>query len=67
MTTNRGTNHFANFSYALRYYEEYGYNEQEIRDKIDNKEINIGRPTITENQFTYCDSSGRYFIIERNV
>ena len=63
MKTITGTNHFSSFSHAVSYYKNYGISEAEVRQKIQNKEIFVGRPVAKPWQKILINKEeGRYFI-----
>lgn len=60
MKTITGTNHFSSYYRAATY---YGLPSKEVLEKIQNKEIVIGKPEIKEGQKLYLNKEeGRYFI-----
>lgn len=62
-TTRIGTPYFESDVAAVRYYKDYGFSASEVKDKVDGKEIYIGKPVITAGQTLILDrSEGRYFI-----
>ena len=65
LQTTWGTSHFVDFASALRYYQqqEFGVTVADIKNKIKEKSISIGRPEIKENQTAFINhSEGRWFI-----
>ena len=60
----RGTNHFKSFDAALRYYKDYGFDKEKIQQKINEKEIIIGKPKIKKGELFIHKEEGRYFIKE---
>ena len=59
-----GTSYFKDLKSAISYYS-YGFNAQQVQDKIDNNEIKIGKPATQKNQkLILIDSGTRYAIIE---
>ena len=59
-----GTSYFKDLQSAISYYS-YGFNAQQVQNKINNNEINIGKPTIHKNQkLMLIDNCTRYAIIE---
>lgn len=63
MKTTTGTNHFSSFYKAAAYYAPYGLTSEDVFQKIQNKEIFVGKPEIKEGQKLYLNKEeGRYFI-----
>lgn len=60
-----GTNHFATYGQAGAYYFNQGYSFEESREKIRNKEIEVGKPQIKEGESLSIDKDGRYWIEEK--
>jgi len=61
--TKIGTDHFASRLAAIRYYEVYGIEENEVIEKIANKEITIGEPTgLQPNAVAKLDKDRRYYL-----
>ncbi len=59
-----GTSYFKDLTSAISYYS-YGFNSQQVQNKIDNNEIKIGKPTTQKNQkLILIDGGTRYAIIE---
>lgn len=60
-----GTNHFVNYTAAIRYYREYGLSPEDVQRKADAGEIVIGRkPAINpaSESLTIIDGA-RYAIV----
>jgi len=56
-----GTCHFQNIYTAFSYYRPYGLDSQDVIDKIENGEIELGPPPIKEGESLSIEE-GRYFI-----
>lgn len=54
-----GTNHFNSLTAAVAFYEPYGYGLDAISDKINNKEIKIGKPEGSDEELR-LNSEGRW-------
>lgn len=52
---------------AVKYYEVYGYDYNDVLDKIENQEIVIGMPEVNENAIVYADNNGRYIIERKDI
>lgn len=61
-----GTNHFATHGQAEAYYFNYGFSFKDVREKIRNKEIEVGKPQIKEGESLSLDKDGRYWIEKTN-
>ena len=60
---NYGTNHFKNMRAAQIYYAKQRIGVTEVRDKIENGEIRLGKPTpIVEGDKVFLDRDGRYWM-----
>ncbi len=57
-----GTCHFVTFDAAVRYYEPYGYNSEDVSRKLAAGEICIGRPRVHSSERCEVNSEGRYEI-----
>lgn len=55
-----GTNVFHSVKAAIRYYRDYGFDAQDVREKIARSEILIGRLKRVNGIFVTCDK-GRWF------
>lgn len=55
-----GTNVFQSVKAAIRYYRDYGFDAQDVREKIARSEIVIGRLKRAPGTFVICDK-GRWF------
>lgn len=61
----RGTNHFISFDAACRYYQEYGLEPSDVRDKLEDGDIQIGKPLLPDHaRLMLHPDEGRYFIEE---
>lgn len=58
-----GTNHFATFGQANAYYFNLGHSFEDVREKWNKKEIEVGPPQIKEGEKLFKDSEGRYWLI----
>jgi hypothetical protein len=59
-----GTSHFTSFETAVAYYKDYGFDASDVRRKLDDGEIHIGKPTTTDNQKLKVNDEGRYVIAD---
>lgn len=58
-----GTNHFINESYAITYYGDYGFSEADVKSKLRDGEIKIGRPSVPKDGILLNNlREGRYSI-----
>jgi len=57
-----GTSHFNSFASAVKYYNQYGFDVEDIETKITNKEIFVGKPLLKEGEMLSTDNDGRYQI-----
>lgn len=57
-----GTNHFVSMASAIRYYMDYGYDSDAVWEKVDRKEIVIGKPDLKPGQRLSINEEGRYVI-----
>jgi hypothetical protein len=57
MCTFFGTNHFRSTQDAVNYYKPYAYDHTDVKHKIEDKEIMIGRP----GGCCSIDKDGRYW------
>lgn len=72
MSTITGTSHFVNFTKACDYYKNQGWDdvtpaelEREVREKIDNGEIALGKPDLEPGQrLLVIDAGCRYAVEE---
>ena len=62
MKTRIGTCHFRTFYDAVDYYRDYGWTRNEVLNKVDDKEIYIGPPSVNAGESLGLDSDNRYFI-----
>ena len=59
----RGTAYFCSVMHAVSYYAPYGYTREDVRDKLRNKEIHLGKPTIQQDEELRLDGAeGRYWV-----
>lgn len=65
-TIQTGTNHFDSINSAVRYYGIQGESKKEVLQRIEDKEIIIGRPEEKPGQKISIDKTGRYWIHEKN-
>lgn len=64
--TLQGTNHFVSFKRAVLYYSVYGYPREQVEQKLQDGEITIGVPQVTQKQRVILHpTEGRYFIEDR--
>lgn len=56
-----GTCNFKSLFWAVVYYEKQGIDYNEVLEKIQNGEIEIGKPRIEEGEYLIIED-GRYFI-----
>lgn len=45
-----GTNHFPSLAHALCYYRPQGFSKEDVKRKLDEKEIHIGKPETKEGE-----------------
>ena len=61
--TMMGTNHFVSIEKARDYYFSQGYDEESFQQKLNEKEIVIGKPELKEGEVLMVNPyEGRYFI-----
>lgn len=58
--TYTGTNHFNTIREAVRYFSDYGMDDNDINQKIQDKEIRIGRPEEIPGTELRLNSEGRW-------
>lgn len=46
--TTIGTNYFPSLSHALAYYRPQGFNGADVKRKLDEKEIHVGKPPLKD-------------------
>lgn len=64
--TTTGTSHFVSLKRAELYYSTYGCPREQVKLKVDNREIVIGVPQVTPKQRVILHpTEGRYFIEDR--
>lgn len=61
-----GTAHFTSAVSAYNYYADYNYTIRDVIEKINDREIFIGRP-ITHPGQSLVIRDGRYFVVEQSV
>ena len=60
----QGTACFISEKAALAFYAPYGYDSNDVADKIDCNEIKIGEPELREGESLWLNmAEGRYFIL----
>lgn len=57
-----GTPYFESYTAACIYYKPYGYNQVDVKRKIKEQEIYIGKPVIKENEVLFLNNESRYCI-----
>lgn len=57
-----GSSHFKNSGAVNAYYSSYGFNQDDINEKVKTGEVAIGRPDIINGQWLTLDSDDRYTI-----
>ncbi len=63
-----GTEHFTSLGAAVRYYKDYGYDRTDVQQKINNGEIQIGKPPYNPQagERLLTIDGGKRYAIERN-
>lgn len=57
-----GTANFLSFDGAVNYFS-YGFTKDEVKTKVDNKEIFIGKPVLKDGETSFLNKKeNRYFI-----
>jgi len=65
--TRTGTACFINIDAALAYYAPYGYDSNDVADKIDCNEVMIGEPELGHGESLWLNKAeGRYFILVKD-
>ena len=65
--TRQGTACFINIDAALAFYAPYGYDSNDVADKIDCEIIKIGEPELREGESLWLNKAeGRYFILVKD-
>ena len=60
-----GTNYFKDVASAFKYYDCYGYERADVQQKIEFKEIKIGKPDLQPgDRLLLHVGEGRYFVQE---
>jgi hypothetical protein len=57
-----GTNYFITYTSARNYYATLGFNRGDVDNKINEREIFIGRPKLKSNESLMVDEDGRFWI-----
>lgn len=65
--TKIGTEYFISESAARRYYKPQGYDAADVRRKLAEGEIYVGRPACKPGDRAEADRDGRYIIITGEV
>jgi hypothetical protein len=60
----RGTAHFRTLRDAELYYDNYGFEPADVREKIERGEVSLGAPDVSEGESLVLDTDGRYHIEE---
>ena len=58
----KGTLNFSNFGCAFVYYRGYGYSRDDVRQKVKDGEIYIGKPSLGPGEELHVNDEGRYEI-----
>jgi hypothetical protein len=66
MATRYGTNHFATWGSAFRYYAKLRFTDKDVIRKVDDGEIAIGRPKHKPEETAVIDEDGRYYIKQKD-
>ena len=61
-----GTSYFINIRSAIRYYENMGFSEADVRDKLIEGEIHIGKPEAWAGHYLRVDEDGRFQQVRTN-
>ena len=62
--TSYGTSYFVSFETACRYYKDYFETPKDVKRKISEGLIHIGRPPVTQGQFVGLTDNGTRYTIE---
>ncbi len=60
MTTS--VTYFISRNHAITYYKQFGIKKDDVKKKIEAKEIEVGKPTIGKHDILTVDSDGKYII-----
>ena len=61
-----GTSHFINIKSAITYYENMGFSEDDVREKLIEGEIHIGEPEAWAGHYLRVDKDGRFQQVRNN-
>jgi hypothetical protein len=59
-----GTNCFVSLKLVYKYYYSQGYDNEAIKQKLEDKEAIVGKPELKQGQDLRIDRDGRYYIEE---
>ena len=62
-----GTAHFFSFLHAVKYYSPYGFDSQDVQEKIDRGEIFVGAPVAAAGTVELDVHEGRYMIAREGL
>lgn len=60
-----GTSYFESFRAAVSYYKDYGFSRAQVQDKLQNREIYIGKPEVQKGERLALNEERRYVIITK--